>query len=352
MYNTVTHAARSAIEDLLAQDAEIDKLGQLASNHRPMALFALASLGADEAALRAFYAHHLKFAEHALESDRIPLPEQGWTAALGVSTLYRATRDHFAARMRVEGFAPVVRAVLDQVGLAPASVAFHAIIRLGFGLEAQHVVESASGLALLVCGYQPVSVSGIGRTAAPSARAGFEQLHRALGGIDLPQNWIHQRVAAVIALPAFHGAVPAAPRHARWVDELRAAVLQIYWGSNSLTALHMVTSTHALRVVAEHVGEDLLERFRDEIWYAACAAYVSIGAPRLPDDAELAEVMRRDLPSWGVILDAALHAQDDHDIKLAYSAHQESMLDDTPLYRAVAARRLRLLSEVEAGARI
>jgi hypothetical protein len=68
-----------------------------------------------------------------------------------------------------------------------------------------------------------------------------------------------------------------------------------------------------------------------------------MGCPSLPDPALVADWRTLPAPAWPELHAAACRSQDEHDISLTFSAWQEDMLYNDPLYRVAAARQLRLL---------
>jgi hypothetical protein len=117
--------------------------------------------------------------------------------------------------------------------------------------------------------------------------------------------------------------------------QLRAAALALYWQTDDFVALHMLTGTHAARIVLSHLPEAMARRLLPELWTAFCTAYVVVGAPPL-----------RALPipqikeDWPALFAQALASDDDHDIKLAHACFDENRLSPSPVYFAAARRRL------------
>jgi hypothetical protein len=118
------------------------------------------------------------------------------------------------------------------------------------------------------------------------------------------------------------------------LDSIARAMLSVFASTRDFTALHAVTSTHALRVLLPWFPDrDLALRYHAQ---ALVAAYVRMNAPRIDArfDAEA--------PSWETIDTRAIASEDDHDAKFVYSCSQEQAARGDALYRRAAALRLRL----------
>ncbi|HEV2718379.1 MAG TPA: questin oxidase family protein, partial [Thermoanaerobaculia bacterium] len=95
---------------------------------------------------------------------------------------------------------------------------------------------------------------------------------------------------------------------------------------------HMLTGCHAMRVLAPFLAPEALGIFAT----AVLAAYVAIGRPpitaTLPDN----------VPDDATIAAQAVPSDDDHDLKLVYSALREEAEYGTGWHRLCAAVRLGL----------
>jgi hypothetical protein len=315
--------------------------GRGTTNHCPMALCALAAMGASDRRLEEFFAGWQK--RRAI----IPVRRDGHDSAalrrdypgkLGELDAFGALRDSFAQRIDEVGADAIVREVLQDIPFAPASGAFHAMIRLAFGLEARHSGEIAAGLAALVCDNLALGIDLRGRKPAASAGDGLAVLSRALAGRDFAGGWITERLRAVAGDARFQAALTAAPGGETLFDDMALAALAIYRQTGDFTALHMVTGLHATRLVFARLPPGMVTASMPELWVAFCAAYVSIGAPAVIDlPASEAEAVPAD---WGRLFEAAVGSNDDHDIKFVYTCQRENLHRPTPHYYAAAAQRL------------
>lgn len=303
------------------------------TNHCPMALCALADMGASDRRLQDFFEMwRERYPIAATPADTDPIARADWQAWLGKPDAFGALSECFAQWMHAGGIDAVVRAVLRAQPFAPATGAFHAIIRLAYGLEAGHTGEVAAALAAYVSGYLPVEVAKL--ATVPSVDAALDRLSQAMQGKSYASAGpsITAKLRGVALDPVFAAAL-SMPPEASLLDEMARAAIHIYWQTNDFTALHMVTGIAAARSIAGMLPTDALP----QTWAAFCAAYVSFGAPPLkaPGDADHSW-------SWEEFAAAAIKSDNDHVIKLVHICRREAERTGAPLYAAAAKRILRL----------
>ncbi|GAA5174729.1 questin oxidase family protein [Niveibacterium umoris] len=274
------------------------------SNHLPMALAALHALGASVDRLDAFAA--------AYRSQLRPLPPSQTPHD------FPAQWARFQAMLSAEHRDAVLRRELPVLFEGLATAAFHGLIRLAYGVRFESISETAAGLALLAAHRRETP-----RPSAPGSIGAAEGLRclaqgPALEGVSFERPLIMGRLIEVMARPAFLGAVPSL-RIEKGADRawhsLAVTAGRLYRATGDFTALHLITSLHALQVLWPWIEdrEAVLQRY----WFAFCAAYVAIGRPwpmalqPLPDP----------LPRWPALRSAATASSDDHVIKLVDSCH-------------------------------
>ncbi|MEO6921077.1 MAG: questin oxidase family protein [Collimonas sp.] len=331
------------LQQLLDANSRFALNGKGTTNHCPMALCALAAMGASPARLQDFFEQwERRFA--VLEAPPVMRIERGsWPAHIGQPEAFAALRLCFQDWIMVEGTDAVLAQVLSRLPFAPASGAFHAVIRLSYGLEAMHDGEIAAGLAALVSGNLPVAIDTDEHAAAASASAGLAALSAILHGTVFQGDWITARMRAVTMNPMFRSALPAPPRltplNAALLDDMARLAIQLYWQTNNFTALHVVTGLHAARRVFSHLPEAVAESLVPDLWKAFCAAYVSTGAPPVTDGAAYSLADGAD--PWPPLFRQVLASNDEHDIKIVYTCYCENLRAPSALYHAAAARRVR-----------
>jgi hypothetical protein len=321
------------LSELLDANARFALGGRGTTNHCPMALVALRRMGASPARLRAFFEHWTH--EYALSAPPVErvIARRDWARHLGDAAAFGALRGVFLDWIAEDGAPPVLAAVLRDAPFAPASGAFHALIRLAYGLEAGHAGEIAAGLAALVAGHLPLDHSLDGLPRADSARAAFERAAQAMGGAGVQGEMITTRLRKVGDDARFKAALLAPPTSASLIDDVAAAALDAYWRTPDFTILHTVTATHAARTLFARLPKIQVAALLPPLWIALCAAYASVRQPARDETSTLTVDLE-----WHEICRLAVASDDDHVIKMTYTCLCEDQRRPSPLYRAAAAR--------------
>jgi Questin oxidase-like len=306
------------------------------TNHCPMALVALANMGATPERLRAFFdMWDEKYAIPAPVSN-VTIARDDWYANLRGDD-FEALRDCFEAWIHEDGIDAVLLAVLSRIPFAPATGAFHALIRLGYGLESGHVAEMAAGLAYLMVGNADLAIPP--SQSAATVEAGFVSISAAMAGSSFPGDMIVARVRSAVADPRFAPALCAVPISTGLLAEMAGLAIATYWQTRNFTVMHMVTGLYAARQIFAHLPEALVLHLLPQMWVSLCGAYASVGAPlihasQLEDDT---------LPSegdWAGLFEKAVLSDNDHVIKMTYTCYRESQVYPSPVYFACVKRML------------
>jgi hypothetical protein len=324
------------LRELLDANARFDLAARGTTNHCPMALVALARMGASPDRLQSFFDRWER--EYALSAPPVEavISRHEWARHLGDRAAFGALRLCFQDWIADAGPLTVITAVLQGAPFAPATQAFHGLIRLAYGIEAGHAGEIASGLASLISSHLPIDVSLDEARKAQSVEAAFDQVAEALSGVALPRDSITSRLRAVATDERFGKAVLAPPASVALLDDLARATIGAYWRKPDFTLLHTVTATRAARVVFAQLSDGLVKQLLPNLWVALCAAYAAVG--KLPR----AEASVPDLTlDWNDVCRMALASNDDHVIKMVYTCLCEDRRDPSPLYLACAARLVR-----------
>jgi len=302
------------------------------SSHLPMALIALHRLGGTDDELQRFNDRYVRRLE-PIDAGVAPVDGDGWTALLGQHSRNADLRQRFQQDIAARGTDDVLRASLPTLLPGVAGGAFHPLIRLAYGLEAQHDGEIAEALASWVMAHLPLPQQGPASTTVDT----LDEVAAALRAQPTLQAYvasggnIFERLAAVNAMPAFQER--PAPKTLT-LDGMRQFALRVYAADDSFTALHMVTASHAARVVAEAVP-DVAPLLLRELWIALAAAYVTVDMP---------EPVAPPPPThaWADIVAQARTSTDDHVVKFVHSCQVEAQHYDDDTYRSLAARKAKL----------
>lgn len=335
---------RSAVDALL-REARTDsaEFPKALANHGPMAITILERLGASDERLRDY------FAAYRAANGLVPLPppvepvnRETWTQARGYRRREADLRMFFVREVGRLGIRDGVIRYLP--GLAPgvAGSALHPLMRLAYGIARDDPDEVGTALGYWAACYLPLPLA----TGAPPET-------------DDP-GVVLGRVAAIPglrSLPTFdhlwYGvqAVGAEPDFAPVVDWLRigpdavsrvaATSLALYAATMNFAALHAVTGTHWVRLVASVCPCPLLLR---TFWQAVAALVPAMGFPELPSSEMLQRWRDLPCPEWPAIVVKTVQSDDEHDISLVFSAREEERIHGDRLYRVVAARRVGLIA--------
>jgi Questin oxidase-like len=303
-------ALRTQLLHAARWDAEY---GASLSNHLPMALTALARLGASDERRAEFAARYAKKLQAAPPAQPWPAGE-AWRALLGQPRAWPAYRSLWREWIDNENAVGVLAQALPTLMQGAGAAAFHGLLRVSYALAANHAEELADALAYWSCRWFACGAAdGEGSNADTAA---------VLNSLDLcaelkPAPLIAQQMAQAAAHPRF------APALARWrvdahitLPRLAMLAAERYAARAEFTVLHLVTSAHALRVLLPWLdAEDRLPALRHYAG-AAAAAWAT-----LPRDHAGAPLQASVLP-WTEIAARAIASDDDHVIKLVDSCRE------------------------------
>lgn len=323
----------ATLTELLDRDLAWSMQARGTTNHAPMALVALARLGAAPARLAQWQARWM--ARHGILEAAPPIDVADWTAQRGIRPAFAGLRRHFARAIAARGPHAVLTEVFERLPPAPATSAFHAIIRLAYGLDIGHAGETAAGLAMYVAAHAPLDVTPKGGEPA-GPRQALRRLADRLAGTRWTGDSIASRVAAVASSADFaRSLAPLAPIDEPW-HALLATARDLYIASGDFTVLHLVTGTHAGWVVQSHLPQRLQPAFLDAFWVAYAAGYVSANMSPLPDHPP--EIVAD--CAWADLRSRAIASDDEHVIKLVDVLSLEDRQRPHPANRRAATRVL------------
>jgi hypothetical protein len=217
----------------------------------------------------------------------------------------------FSQWLAVEGAGEVLAQVLPQLMPGCAAAAFHGPIRTAAALRAGHAGELAAGLAHWAAQHQPLGTL----PAKPGTVADPLTLLRRLPAVPSPKPLMALRMADAAANQALRAAVPRLAIGPHTLPRLARLAAQAYAGSGNFTALHMVTASHAVRLLASQLPDDAALhdalRWFWQAWATALVAACLKPKPPVP------------LLPWPQIVQRALASSDVHVIKLVDACRAE-----------------------------
>ncbi len=319
---------RQQLDLAAAFDAEYSH--NLAS-HLPMALAALARLGANDQRLATFaqtYAARLRPAPPAE-----PWPEaEPWQSRFGDPRAWPAYRTLFNEWMDHEGAPAVLEQALPALLRGVGAAAFHGPIRVAYAVGSGHSHELADALAYWACRWFGLgAMPSTGRERDPAvvlARLNIAKPRRPL---------IAERMALVAEQPGFvRSAGGLRIDAATTLERLARLAAQLYAASDNFTVLHLATSAHALRLLLPWLDADQRGEALGHYWLAFAAGHASSGLGA--GVAQAAGVTSAQ--PWSVIVARALASDDDHFIKIVDSCREQERAYGGDVWRAAASRAL------------
>jgi hypothetical protein len=320
------------------------------SNHAPMAIEALCTLGRGDTALP--WLEHYRVLLMPRPAGVARISEADWQGALGGG---RRAADWFAFFCNELEERPW-REVLDRwvARLAPGIVAaaLHGVIRTGHAVRALASGETAprrrelaDGLAYWAAEYQALPgerraganalpSDAIARLATipPAQRGSFDSLTGALTQLD-----------AFAPFGAALGAVDPSRDAAAFLRDLTATFARVYVTNarDFLTAIafvHAVTGPAALRPLLPHLGAETAEAALAYAWQAAAGLYATFAAA--PD---IASLDRGTSTAADELIERAVACGDEHAIKFTAACLAEHALDPQPVFLTAAEQAIALL---------
>ena len=311
------------LSELLDEGAAFDAeyAGGL-SNHLPMALLALARLGATEARLNAFAQTYSRRLQPAPPQATWPAGD-AWASRLGERGAWPAYRDLFSQWLLHEHADDVLQQTLPRLMQGCGAAAFHGLIRTAYAVQASRRQELADALAYWACRWLDLGASeGAGTVTEP------ETVLRQLRTVQSDSDRIGQRMKAAAAAPHFQDTVARLRVSDRTLPQLAALAAKAHAATGNFTAVHLVTSAHAMRLLLPFLDEPVaaLQAYWQAFAAAVCAA--GLQATKVPQP-----------QPWPLLVAAALQSDDDHLIKLVDSCREEhKAYGGAPIWQQAATR--------------
>ena len=303
--------ARLLDEDRTTDPVTFDGL----TNHRPMALVALVSLGADGERLSAFATAY-------------------GTRLVPCRASVSATTARFLGDLDRLGLESVLDAAMTKLADGVGGAAFHGLIRLGYGIEHGRHADIAAGLAYLEDTAQPIERSGAhtGSTGDLATVLGEIRDDPRLRGRGFTGSGFSAKFSEVAVDAVFLEHLDRLSGPALSPAQVAAVALALYCSTGDFFALHTLTATHAARLVAETLDSEVEALLFSGLARAVAAAYVVIGTPVIASSAFVGTP-----PGWADIERAALRSDDPHVLKMVHSCRAEQAVWGDVAYQWTAA---------------
>ena len=159
--------------------------------------------------------------------------------------------------------------------------------------------------------------------------------------VEIERDLLWHFMRAVARKPEFAPVVDMLAIEPDTRHRIAALSLALYAATGDFAALHAVTGTHWLRLMASRTPDEATPlRF---FWQVVASVVPKIGFPELPSGEQLDQWRRAPLPAWPDIFREAVTRDDEHDLSLCFSASEEFKFYRDPLYQYAAAKRLNLI---------
>lgn len=301
------------------------------ANHLPMALFALEKMGADERRLQEYFDFYVP--NKGLQVFDAQIKEaitiHNWRLFLGLEAALPAFLEFFRSEYEQLGREECLKTYLADLMPGVGVHAFHAVIRLGYALEADNDDEIIFSLAYWAIVFWEIKADqDFEESVEPAvylkAVSKVFENHK----FDWKGN-IENRMQLVVEQTGFQSIVDRYVLKLGSFDQIRSVLIQLYSQTQDFTILHGVTSAYAMRFLMPYL-EDEAAAVQD-FWQAILAAYVTVGMPALKSSRIAHPEM-----SWSEIFEEAIQSNDEHVIKMVYVCYQEFEFHGEPAYQLAA----------------
>ncbi|WP_299003770.1 questin oxidase family protein [uncultured Shewanella sp.] len=304
------------------------------ATHLPMVLIALHRLGAANEKLEQVF---------QMSTDKLTLIENleetkvidNVMAHLGQRAQFTAYLQYFKHQLIKDGRQAVLAHFLPLLMPGLAASAFHALIRLAYGIEASNDNEIAIALAYWCAEFQAVEINE--STTSETLSAIMARLAPIGAEHSFKPGIIVDRMDEVASLLRQRKAV-CMPEKLQFSD-VRQFCLRAFYAENDFTLLHTVTGCHAFSLVMPYLTDN--EASVKILWRAILVAYLSSGLyysdTRTYPSKETKEPTTID---FSPIIAQAILSCEPHVIKLVYTCFCEYQQDQDPLYFQLAKRAI------------
>ena len=314
------------------------------ANHLPMVLVALHRMGASDERLEAYCQIYHR------QNGLVPVPEpigaitrDNWGEFFGHREREADYRTFFASEVVRLGATPAARHYLPQLMPGIAASATHAFMRMAYATMTDSDEETGVALAYWAATYLSLGPSqGLASsTDDPAEVLAFMYGPASFRHVEPERDLLWHFMRAVSERPEFVTVVDRLAIGPETHDRVARCSLALYAATLDFCALHAVTGTHWLRLIAPRTP-DAATPLR-YFWQAIASLVPKIGFPVLPSADELEALRRVRLPDWPEIFSEAVARDDEHDLSLTFSASEEFKHYGDRLYQYAAAKRLSLV---------
>jgi len=336
-------ATYSILDDALERLADAGpELENGNSNHAPMAIEALCTLGRSEAVLPWLEGYRAGLMPRPPRVQRID--RENWAVALGQPRRVGDWFELFRDQLSDQPWRAVLERWVERLAPGIVAAALHGVIRTGHAVRAIALEDTparrrelADGLAYWAAEYQalPSRVRAAEPTLPsraiarvpmipPEQRGSFASLSAALGQLD--------------AFEPFRDTLTAVdPQRdpTAFLGDLTTTFARVYLGNardflTTIAFIHTVTGPAALRPMLPHLSAPTAHAALAYVWQAAAALYAIFGSQtQLPGGGDT-------LAEADDLIERAIACGDEHAIKFTAACLAEHALNPVPAFLAAA----------------
>ncbi len=328
---TTTTSSKASLRDLHDQlDAALQlppEDSRALTNHLPMALQALYSLGASPQRMEDFFTHYARRFQ-GMQLPAPTTPASDWRRVRGEVKAYPALLAHFQQWLARDSRDTVLREVVPDLLSGVAAAAFHGAIRTAHAVESAHSRELAAALAYWACRWQPLALPASGPAPMPFG-IWTERLVAGAKDWSSDGTLISTRMDSATRSPLYQelaGSLQPATDLATQLAALAGLAVKGYVASRNFTVLHMVTGLRAVRVLQPWVDDS--PELRATLVHACVATYVAAGVKPTR--------LAHEPLTWPQVIVTATASSDDHVIKLVHACREEARHCGDGLYLQAA----------------
>lgn len=290
-----------------AQYYDIDTKVEGITNHLPMALIALDRLGASPERLEeyfAYYSEKLKPLQYSSYDKNF-----NWLEHLGDKDKFNVYLSFYSDQISLVGIKLALSTYIDKLIQGCAASAFHALIRLSYGIIQENYKEIAFGLAHMSSYFLPLPVP-VRRNIKPEGV--INNALRTFSNYVAVGDSVTKRITDISEKPEF-SSVNYYPADLS-LGACSTLFSKLYLQSHDFTVLHTVTSAHAMRVLLPYINDK--DTALKSYWSAALAAIISIKDLKF-------NIITESEYSGNLNVKKVINSNDDHTIKLVFSCIEE-----------------------------
>ena len=220
------------------------------SNHLPMALIALAGLGARSSRLESFFDDYAMRLEPAITKT----PTAARAPQLGDIDCYPQALIVMRERVARDGRLEVVRQELARLGAGIGAAAFHGMLRTAYGIEAKSDEEVAAGLAYWGSRYLPIEVQMPPSGATP-LHAWLKNIQQSTGHLSFDLPLIHHSMSAMAKTSEWRNSLSWLDLSTLSIEALARIAANSYLKQANFIVLHLITSAHAMHTLLPYAED-------------------------------------------------------------------------------------------------